>query len=122
MLYDDNILFYKRIWCVRRVSNFAMYPIVIHDVIWYTSEHHFQAMKFPHDPEYQEQIRTTKACHDIKRLGSTRQIKLRSDWEAVKENLMMIAFYEQLLINILGWNSYYHRRREILVEHTENDN
>ena len=24
-------------------------------------------MKFPHDPEYQEKIRTTKACHDIKK-------------------------------------------------------
>ena len=47
-------------------SNFARYPIVIHDVIWYTTEHYFQAMKFPHDPEYQEKIRTTKACHDIK--------------------------------------------------------
>ena len=41
-------------------SNFARYPRVIHDVIWYTPEHYFQAMKFSHDPEYQEKIRTTK--------------------------------------------------------------
>ena len=45
-------------------SNFARYPIVIHDVIRYTSEHYFQAMKFPHDPEYQDKIRTTKLCHE----------------------------------------------------------
>ena len=34
-------------------SNFAKYPIAIHYVIWYTSEHYVQAMKFPRDPEYQ---------------------------------------------------------------------
>ena len=45
---------------------FARYPIVIHYAIWYTSEHYVQAMKCPHDPEYQEKIRTTKACHNIK--------------------------------------------------------
>ncbi|MFM7989916.1 MAG: NADAR family protein [Candidatus Fonsibacter sp.] len=72
-------------------SNFARYPIVIDDVLWYSSEHYFQAMQFPHDREYQEKIRTTKACHDIKRLGRTRQIKLRPDWEDVKETVMMIA-------------------------------
>ena len=79
-------------------------------------------MKFPHDPEDQEKIRTTKACHDIKRLGGTRQIKLRPDWEEVKENIMMIALgakfdqypeLKQLLLSTAG-NS--------LVEHTENDN
>ena len=74
-----------------RFSNFARYPIVIHYVIWYTSEHYVQAMKFPHDPEYQQQIRTTKACHDIKILGGARQIKLRPDWEEVKANIRMIA-------------------------------
>ena len=56
--------------------NFARYPIMIDSVVWHKSEDHFQAMKFPHDPDYQEKIRTTKACHDIKRLGSTRQIKV----------------------------------------------
>ena len=35
-------------------SNFAIYPIIIHNVIWHTSEHYFQAMACPHDPDYQE--------------------------------------------------------------------
>ena len=90
ILYD-NILVYKESDAYSEFSNFDRYPIVIHDVIWYTSEHYFQAMKFPHDPDQQEKIRTTKACHDIKELGSTRQIKLRSDWGEVKENIMMTA-------------------------------
>ena len=41
-------------------------------------------MTCPHDPDYQEHIRTTEICHDIKRLGITRQIQLRSDWEDAK--------------------------------------
>ena len=65
MLYL-TIYFYKESDAYGEFSNFARYPVEIHNVIWYTSEHYFQAMKFPHDPEYQDKIRTTKACHDIK--------------------------------------------------------
>ena len=66
--------------------------------------------------------RTTKACHDIKLLGGTRQIKLRPDWEDVKENVMMIALrakfdqypeLKQLLLSTAG---------KSLVEHTDIDN
>ena len=79
-------------------------------------------MKLPHDPEYQEKIRTTKRCHDIKILGSTRQIKLRPDWEEVKDNITMIVLrakfdqypeLKRLLLSTAG---------HTLVEHTENDN
>ena len=66
MLYM-TIYFYKESDAYGEFSNFARYHIEIHDVIWYTTEHYFQAMKFPDDPEYQERIRTTKACHDIKK-------------------------------------------------------
>ena len=86
-----TIQFYKESNAYGEFSYFAKYPVVIDDVLWYSSEHYFQAMKFPHDREYQEKTRTTKACHDIKRLGGTRQIKLRPDWEEVKENIRMIA-------------------------------
>ena len=90
--------------------------------MWYSSEHYFQAMKFPHDKEYQEIIRKTKPCRDIKILGRNKQMKLRPDWEAVKEDVMMIALrakfdqypeLKQLLLSTAG---------KSLVEHTENDN
>jgi ribA/ribD-fused uncharacterized protein len=95
--------------------------ILYKNMMLYTSENYVQAMKFPHDPDYQEKIRTTKECHVIKRLGGNRQIKLRSDWEEVKENIMMIALrakfdqypeLKQLLLSTVGNN---------IVEHTEND-
>ena len=92
---------------------------MIDDVILHTSEHYVQAMNFPHDPDYQDKLRTTKICDDIQQVGSTRQIKLRSDWEDVEENVMMNALraafdqypeLKQLLLSKAG-NS--------LVEHTE---
>ena len=55
-------------------------------------------------------------------MGSTRQIQLCSDWEEVKENIMMIALrakfdqypeLKQLLLSTAG---------HVLVEHTDNDN
>ena len=55
-------------------------------------------------------------------MGGTRQVKLRPDWEEVKENIMMIALrakfdqypeLKQLLLSTAGSG---------LVEHTENDN
>ncbi|MFM7983287.1 MAG: NADAR family protein [Candidatus Fonsibacter sp.] len=116
------IHFYKESDVYGEFSNFARYPIVIEDVIWHTSEHYFQAMKFPHDRDYQEKIRTTKARRDIKRLGGNREIKLRPDWEGVKEDILVIALrakfdqypeLKQLLLSTAG---------KSLVEHTENDN
>lgn len=116
-----TIYFYRESDAYGEFSNFARYPIIIDNVLWHTSEHYFQAMKFPHDPDYQGKIRTIKECHIIKKLGGNRQIKLRSDWEEVKENIMMIALrakfdqypeLKQLLLSTVG-NS--------IVEHTEND-
>ena len=118
-MFYMTIYFSKESDAYGESSNFATYPIVIHDVLWHTSEHYFQAMQLPHDPEYQEIIRTTKICQNIKILGSTRQIMLRSDWEEVQYNIMMIALrakfdqypeLKQLLLSTAG-NS--------LVEHTE---
>ncbi|MFM7980482.1 MAG: hypothetical protein ACKPKO_14305 [Candidatus Fonsibacter sp.] len=48
------IHFYKESDAYGEFSNFARYPIVIEDVMWYSSEHYVQAMKFPHDQEYQK--------------------------------------------------------------------
>ena len=53
MLYM-TIYVYKESDAFGEFSNFARYHVEIHYVIWFTSELYFQAMKFPHDPEYEE--------------------------------------------------------------------
>jgi ribA/ribD-fused uncharacterized protein len=104
-----------------KFSNFAKFPITINDVVWPTSEHYFQAQKFNDLPEYQEQIRKASNGQNAANLGRSRQVKLRDDWEAVKEDVMMVALrakftqhesLRKLLLETKGKN---------LIEHTAND-
>lgn len=53
--YSHNVGTYK---CF---SNFSPHKVDIDGKIWPTSEHYFQAMKFPDYPEFQEEIRLAKS-------------------------------------------------------------
>ena len=76
----------------RVFSNFANYPIIIDDEKWFTNEHYFQAQKFVFDREQYKRIKNTRRPVDAKRLGSRRGGgKLRSDWESVKDEVMLKA-------------------------------
>lgn len=102
-------------------SNFAAYPLRIEDKIWPTSEHYFQAQKFPGDPAHQEAIRAEKSPMIAARMGRDRSKKLRTDWESVKDAIMLEAVrakfeqHEELRAFLLATGDAK------LVEHTEND-
>ncbi len=52
-------------------SNFFKgHPIEIDGRIWPTTEHYFQAMKFPDHPEIQEEIRACRGCQKTKTLAN----------------------------------------------------
>jgi N-glycosidase YbiA len=72
------------------LSNFAPYPIHLKGVIWPTNEHYFQAQKFA-GTEHEEAIRLTKSPMIAARMGRSRKRPLRSDWEAVKDEIMRDA-------------------------------
>ena len=46
MVNNNTIYFYREYDPYGEFSNFAKYPITIDGVVWPTSEHYFQAMKF----------------------------------------------------------------------------
>lgn len=71
-------------------SNFAAFPFSLDGKQWSTTEHYFQAQKFD-DQTYQEKIRTTKSPMIAARLGRSRKVKIRPDWESVKVNIMRKA-------------------------------
>ena len=50
-------------------SNFYSAPIHVDGKTWPTTEHYFQAMKFPTKPEHQEKIRLNNNPAIAKRLG-----------------------------------------------------
>jgi hypothetical protein len=101
-------------------SNFAPYEIELEQRVWPTSEHYFQAQKFD-APDYQEKIRLTKSPMIAARLGRSREIPIRRDWEQIKVDVMKKALrakftqHPELMTKLLATGD------SILVEHTKND-
>jgi len=67
-------------------SNFYALPTEIDGKIWPTTEHYFQAQKFPDDPEYAEAIYNCGPPSNALAMGRSRPY--RADWEDVKDNVM----------------------------------
>lgn len=101
-------------------SNSAPYPIRLRGVTWPTVEHYFQAQKFA-GTEHKQAIRRAKSPAIAARLGRSRRVRLRRDWESVKVAVMreaVLAKFQQhpdLLALLLATGNAR------LVEHTERD-
>jgi hypothetical protein len=68
------------------LSNFYPAPVML-DYVWYsTVEHAYQAAKSLLVPE-RNNIKLCRTPGEAKKIG--RQVSLRSDWEQVKENVML---------------------------------
>jgi len=77
--------------------------------VWPTSEHYFQASKFPNDQALQESIRVAESGIKSWSLGQSGTI--RSDWEEVKVEMMYLANFakfsqnqhlREVLVNSMG--------------------
>jgi hypothetical protein len=68
------------------LSNFSDSPMTISGKYYPTVEHYFQAMKTL-DPKEHDRIRFCEGPGHAKRLG--RECHLRSDWEQIKEAVML---------------------------------
>ncbi len=101
-------------------SNFSPHPISVLGRVWPTTEHYFQGQKFP-GTDHEEAIRQTASPMIAARLGRTRQVPLRADWEQIKENVMRDALrakftqHPALRTLLLGTGDAE------LIEHTTND-
>jgi DNA-directed RNA polymerase II subunit RPB2 len=67
---------------------------------WPSVEHYYQAMKFPQDPEWQEEIRLAPTALRAKKMGLDREHPLRGDWETVKERVMKRALLAKFRQNL----------------------
>lgn len=86
----DTVYFYAQTDAFSEFSNFAPYGVAMEGVWWRTVEHYFQAQKF-HDEAYRERIRVANRPKDAKALGMTRTVRLRADWDDVKDDIMLRA-------------------------------
>lgn len=117
---SDTINFYRVGDEFGEFSNFAPFPIIIDEETWPTSEHYFQAQKFE-DAGHREKICTTNSAMQAARLGRDRSQKLRSDWEAVKDDIMRKAVRAKFAQHVDLRELLLSTGDARLVEHTEND-
>src|SRR6476469_1589456 len=71
-------------------SNFSSHGFELAGEYWQTTEHYFQAQKFP-ETHHCEQIRVVKTPKDAANMGRDRSRPLRTDWEQVKDDIMRKA-------------------------------
>ena len=81
------IYFYAKTDPNYEFSNFSQYGIEMEGVWWDTVEHYFQAQKFE-NKDYQEKIRRSYEAKDAINLGRTRDVRIRTDWEEIKDSIM----------------------------------
>lgn len=87
---QDPIYFYTKNDPFYELSNFAPFGFEFDGAYWPTVEHFFQAQKFL-DPEHRERIRRASSPRDARALGQSRDVPIRADWEAVREDVMYQA-------------------------------
>lgn len=101
-------------------SNFADFVVEIDGLIWPTSEHYFQAMKFT-DVAYRETIRSAPKAFEAARLGRDRSQPVQDDWNEAREAVMRKALkakfeqHDDLRAILVSTNG------ALIVEHTAND-
>ncbi len=115
-----TILFYRQNDPYGEFSNFSAYPFKLKGKVWPTSEHYFQAQKFA-GTEHEETVRNSKTPSMSAKLGRSRSLPLRVDWEVVKEDVMRDALrakfdqHPKLKLLLLSTGDAE------LIEHTRND-
>merc|ERR1711879_10555 len=118
---NNTINFYRQNDRYGEFSNF--YPASFtcdQNKYWKTSEHYFQAKKFV-GTAHEEVIRNLDTPGQSAKQGRSRSRPLRSDWEEVKEGIMMEALKYKFGQHENLKHLLMQTGESKLVEHTRND-
>jgi ribA/ribD-fused uncharacterized protein len=85
---DEPLYFYTKTMPFWGLSNFSPPGVELNGIYWPTVEHFFQAQKFA-EPEAQQRIRQAATPKEARSLGQSRTFELRSDWNEVREEVML---------------------------------
>jgi ribA/ribD-fused uncharacterized protein len=95
------IKFWRATWPEGIFSNFFRRKVVIEGVSYATTEHYYQSKKFEGVTKFfknlgvtldlEEYIKNQKTPHEAAKEGRRKDFPLRSDWEDVKEAVMLTA-------------------------------
>jgi N-glycosidase YbiA len=86
----EPLYFYTKTMPFWGLSNFSPPGIEAQGAYWPTVEHYFQAQKF-NDPAARMRILKASTPKEARTLGQSREFRLREDWDAVREQVMLEA-------------------------------
>ncbi|MEK7779905.1 MAG: NADAR family protein [Verrucomicrobiota bacterium] len=115
-----TILFYRQDDPYGEFSNFSAHPFKLNGRVWPTSEHYFQAQKFA-GTEHEETVRNAKTPSMAAKLGRSRSLPLRADWETVKDDVMRAALRAKFEQHPKLKSLLLSTGDAELIEHTRND-
>ena len=92
------ISFYSTLSRYGCFSNCSAHGFELDGDWWATSEHYFQAQKFPNTPDAEE-IRLAATPGEAANLGNDRNRSLRLDWDNVKYEIMRKAVFNKFAAN-----------------------
>ena len=118
----NEIKFYNRDEPYYEFTNFYPTRILIDGKDWPTSEHYFQAQKFVGTP-YVDAIRILPTPRDAFQLSRDPTVSRwrRSDWDRVKDDIMLKALRCKFEQNSQLRNKLLGTGDKTLIEHTHND-
>ena len=115
------IKFYSKRKAYGCFSNFSPHPVEMDGVVWPTSEHYFQAMKFPKDAGRRERIRREPNPMKAKRIAWEPDAIIRPDWERYRDEVMFEVVLEKFRQHPDIRMILLDTGDEELIEHTRND-
>lgn len=117
-----EIRFYNQYDPYYEFTNFYHAPIDVDGKKWPTTEHYFQAQKFIGTP-YMEKIRTLSTPREAFQFSRSPTVHRwqRSDWEEVKEDIMLKALHCKFDQHTNLRRILLETREKKLIEHTSND-
>lgn len=120
---DDTLNFYSTFELPYGVfSNFWAAPFIVNKIMFKTSEHYFQALKFlPTDEAAFKAVLDADSCMDVTKIGRDRTRILRPDWEQVKIDVMYDALTAKYLTHEALFKILMSTGTSEIVEHTVND-
>lgn len=116
----EEIKFYSVSDTFGDFSNFAAYPVKLKGKVWPTTEHYFQAQKFKGTP-HESKIRKASNPMQAAKMGRSRKIKIRRDWERVKDSVMYEAVKAKFTQHPELQELLLSTEDAKLIEHTAND-
>ncbi len=87
-----EIRFYKEFGEYGYLATYSNHGFYKDGVFWKTSEHYYQAQKFE-DEDVKRRIEKAETPKIASIIGRSRNFKIRSDWDKIKQKVMFDAVY-----------------------------